>query len=106
MMKTVNRMLSNLLSIRGTLNLHSELLGTPDIFWEYPELEDLFSQISKNLEITPRITIVNKRLDESHLVLELLKTELNTNHSSRLEMLIIYLITIEVVLGLIPYIVK
>ncbi|PRP86058.1 Non-specific serine/threonine protein kinase, partial [Planoprotostelium fungivorum] len=83
--KTVNRMLSNLLSIRASLNLHSDLLGTPEIFWDHPELEKYFSQTRRNLEISSRIAIVNKRLDESGLVLDLLKTELSTNHSARLE---------------------
>jgi len=101
--KTVNRMLSNLLSIRASLNLHSDLLGTPELFWDHPELEKYFSQIRKNLEISPRISVVNKRLDESGLVLDLLKTELSTNHSARLEVLIIWLITIEVVLAITPY---
>jgi len=101
---TVNRMLSNLLSIRASLNLHSDLLGTPELFWDHPELEKFFSQIVRNLEISPRIAIVNKRLDESGLVLDLLKTELSTNHSSRLEVLIIWLITIEVILAIAPYI--
>eukprot|EP01117_Protostelium_nocturnum_P007472 TRINITY_DN2670_c0_g1_i1.p1 TRINITY_DN2670_c0_g1~~TRINITY_DN2670_c0_g1_i1.p1 ORF type:complete len:415 (-),score=144.71 TRINITY_DN2670_c0_g1_i1:192-1412(-) len=100
----INRLLSNFLSIRAALNLHSDLLGTPDIFWDHPALEKFFLQMTKNMEINSRIDIVNRRLEESGHVLELLKTELTTKHGSRLEVLIIWLITVEVVIAILPYI--
>lgn len=100
----VNMLLSNLLTIRGHINLYSELEGTPNMFWDHPELQVIHSQIYKNLEISDRISISNKRLDYSQSMLDLVKEDLNVMHSTRLEMLIIYLIAIEVVEGLLPYV--
>jgi len=99
----LNILMSELLTIRGKINFHSELLETPDLFWDYPELDEFYKKISKNLEINTRISIANKKLEEGHLVLDILKNELNSKNSARMEMIIIALISVEVVLGLIPY---
>ncbi len=38
----VMRSLGKLLKLRGAINMHSDLLETPDVYWEYPRLEELY----------------------------------------------------------------
>jgi uncharacterized Rmd1/YagE family protein len=39
----VMRSLGKLLRLRGAINMHSDLLETPDVYWEYPRLEELYA---------------------------------------------------------------
>lgn len=83
---------------RSSINLHLDVLDTPEIFWEFPELEPLYKMAAVYLDINPRVEILNHRLNVLHELLEMLGNELNHQHSSRLEWTIILLIVIEVVL--------
>ncbi|KAK9470681.1 uncharacterized protein V1510DRAFT_422471 [Dipodascopsis tothii] len=85
-----------LLRLRGNLNLYSELTETPDLYWSEPELETIYRAISKNLDIAPRIAILNKKLDYASEVVSILKAHLSEEQSIRLEWMIIILIMVEV----------
>lgn len=83
---------------RSSINLHLDVLDTPEIFWEFPELEPIYKMAAVYLDINTRVEILNYRLNVLHELLEMLGNELNHQHSSRLEWTIILLIIIEVVL--------
>ncbi|KAK9461290.1 uncharacterized protein V1516DRAFT_695947 [Lipomyces oligophaga] len=85
-----------LLSLRGNLNLYSELTETPDLYWTEPELENIYKQVSKTLDIGPRIAILNKKLDYVSEVVSILKAHLSEETAHRLEWMVIILITIEI----------
>lgn len=85
-----------LLQIRGNLNLYSELIETPDLYWSEPELEALYKLISSQLDVVPRISILNKKLDYAAELVAILQTHTSEQHSTRLEWMIIALITVEV----------
>lgn len=84
------------LSLRGQLNLHSELIETPDLYWEEPELEQLYSLISRKLDVATRIAILNKKLDYASESINVLKSHLSEEQGVRLEWMIIILIMVEV----------
>lgn len=96
--REIRRKTGQLFIERSSINLHLDVLDTPEIFWEYPEIEPLYKMASVYLEINTRVDILNHRLDVLHELLEMLGNELNHQHSSRLEWTIILLIVIEVVL--------
>lgn len=83
---------------RTSINLHLDVLDTPEFFWEYPELELYYKMISNYLDLQTRVEVLNQRLSIMHELFEMLGNELNHQHSSRLELVIIWLIVIEVVL--------
>jgi uncharacterized Rmd1/YagE family protein len=85
---------------RTSINLHMDVLDTPEFFWEYPELEPLYMMTANYLDIRTRVEVLNQRLDVVHGLFEMLGTELNHLHSSRLEWTIISLIVIEVLVSL------
>jgi uncharacterized Rmd1/YagE family protein len=92
----VLRITGQLLQIRGQLNLYSELIETPDHYWSEPELEALYTLISKKLDVVPRIAILNKKLDYASELVGILKTHVSEQQSTRLEWMIIILIMVEV----------
>jgi uncharacterized Rmd1/YagE family protein len=85
---------------RSSINLHVDALDKPELFWDYPELEPLYNMTAKELDIGTRGLVLNKRLDVVKELFEMLGTELNHQHSSRLELTIIWLIIIEVAISL------
>lgn len=98
--KEIRRKMGELFIERASINLHLDVLDTPEFFWEYPELEPLYKMISIYLDIATRVEVLNQRLDVVHELFEMLGNELNHQHSSRLELVIIWLIVIEVLLTL------
>lgn len=84
---------------RNYVNLHTEILDTPEFFWEHSELEPFYRRMFLYLDIGKRVELLNRRLKLLHELFEILGSELNHQHSSRLEMTIIILIVIEVVLA-------
>lgn len=87
-----------LFGARGDILLNFNLLDTPEFFWDYPELETLYSLVEKYLDIQPRINVLNKKLEAIHELLDMLASEQNHKHSSLLEWIIIILIALEIVL--------
>lgn len=98
--REIRRKMGELFIERNSINLHFDVLDTPEFFWEYVELEPLYIMIANYLDISRRVEILNKRLDVVHELFDMLGTELNHQHSSRLEWTIIFLIVIEVAMSL------
>ncbi|KAJ1490996.1 hypothetical protein T484DRAFT_1776020, partial [Baffinella frigidus] len=103
--KDVMKTMGRLLHLRGLINLHLPLSETPEAYWEEPWLEDLYSKIARELDVTSRIRTLNRKLDYAHQVVEVLRTELSEKHHTRLEQIIIYLIAVEVVFELFHFII-
>lgn len=98
--KEIRRKMGELFIERNSINLHVDVLDTPEFFWEYPELEPLYAMTSNYLDVDSRVEVLNQRLDVMHELFEMLGNELNHQHSSRLEWTIIALIVMEVILTL------
>jgi uncharacterized Rmd1/YagE family protein len=78
--------------------LQFNLLDTPEFIWEYPELEHYYLALSRYLEITPRATVLENRLEVIQELLQMMADEQKHSHSSMLEWIIIILIAIEIIL--------
>lgn len=98
--REIRRKMGELFIERNSINMHFNVLDAPEFFWEYPELEPLYSMTSNYLDLEKRGQVLNQRLGVIHELFEMLGTELNHQHSSRLEWTIIGLIVIEVFLTL------
>ena len=98
--RQIRQKIGELFLERSSINLHVDVLDTPEFFWDYTELEPYYKTIANDLDIETRGQVLNKRLDVVKELFEMLGNELNHQHSSRLEWIIIWLIIIEVVLTL------
>ncbi|KAK7070627.1 Required for meiotic nuclear division protein 1, partial [Halocaridina rubra] len=88
--------MGQLFALRHLLNLSSDLLDTPDFYWEHEDLEQLYQKTSNYLNVSKRTSVMNVKLSHCVELMELLKSHLNEQHSARLEWIIIILIMIEV----------
>lgn len=98
--KEMRRMMGQLYLDRSSINLHQELLDTPEFFWDHSELEAMYNQMKHYMDVERRVHVLNQRLGIVQELFDMLGTELNHQHSSHLEWTIIWLIVIEVVLSL------
>ena len=87
--KEILSYLGELFSIRFQVNLHSELLDSPDFCWSDYNMEECFDKISKNLDVRSRISVLNKKLDYANELVEILRNHLHEQHSLKLECIII-----------------
>jgi len=94
--RSISRKMGELFIERNFINLQSEILDTPEFFWNYPELEPFYRRTTHYLDTSKRIEMLNRQLGVVHELFEMLSNELNHQHSSRLEWTIIILIFIEI----------
>jgi required for meiotic nuclear division protein 1 len=93
-----------LLKIRGLLNLHSELVdSSPEFYWTRADLGKLYEQVSRILELQPRIRVLNQRLDHANRMVGWMENHLSKKHGTRMEGIIIALIAVEVGFELLHY---
>ncbi|CUM67709.1 uncharacterized protein PRCAT00005412001 [Priceomyces carsonii] len=93
---TFLRLTGRLFLLRGKLNLYSELIETPDVYWTEPTLERIYESVSRVLDINPRISILNRKLDYATEEQRALLGVLSEKKGARLEWIIIILIMVEV----------
>ncbi|PRD37884.1 UNVERIFIED_CONTAM: Required for meiotic nuclear division protein 1-like protein [Trichonephila clavipes] len=85
-----------LFALRHVINLSSDLLDTPDFYWDRQDLEHLYQQICNHLNIAKRTKVMNERLSYCSELIDLLGNHMNDKHHVRLEWMIIILIMVEI----------
>ncbi|XP_076013962.1 required for meiotic nuclear division protein 1 homolog [Genypterus blacodes] len=96
----VMQKIGELFSLRHCINLRSDLLITPDFYWDRENLEKLYDKTCQFLSINRRVNVVNEKLEHCTQLTDLMRSHLNDKHSFRLEWMIVILITIEVLFEL------
>lgn len=92
----VFRKTGELYELKHNINLESDLLGTPDVYWDRHEQEVLFTSLVLNLNIRRRTEVINEKLNNCVELMNLLGNHMNDKHHVRLEWMIIILIMVEV----------
>ncbi|XP_023807257.1 required for meiotic nuclear division protein 1 homolog [Oryzias latipes] len=96
----VMQKIGELFTLRHCINLRSDLLITPDFYWDRENLEKLYEKTCQFLSINRRVNVVNEKLEHCSQLTDLMRSHLSEKHSLRLEWMIIILITIEVMFEL------
>ncbi|KAM3871166.1 required for meiotic nuclear division protein 1 homolog [Diretmus argenteus] len=96
----VMKKIGELFSLRYCINLRSDLLMTPDFYWDRENLEKLYEKTCQFLSINRRVNVVNEKLEHCTELTDLMRNHLRDEHSLRLEWMIVILITIEVLFEL------
>uniref|UniRef100_A0A1B6C7S8 DUF155 domain-containing protein n=1 Tax=Clastoptera arizonana TaxID=38151 RepID=A0A1B6C7S8_9HEMI len=99
----VLRKTGELFALRHSINLSSDLLDTPDFYWDHDELETLYLQFCNYFSIGRRTKVMNEKLNHCMELVDLLSSHLSDRHHVRLEWMIIILIMIEVGFEMLHY---
>ena len=98
--KEISKKIGELYLTKSKINLHYDLLDTPEFFWEHSEYEPHYERISKYLDIRSRVEVLNKKLEVIQELLNMLSNEQNHKYSSFLEWIIIILIAFEIIMNI------
>ena len=90
--KRLGNMIGEVFVVRHDVNLHTEILDTPDWFWNNRDVEDLYKMVSEYLEMDSRTAILNKRLDMLREMLAMLQLQNEHEHAVKLEWIVIVLV--------------
>ena len=99
--KETSKKIGEIFLERMHINLHTDILDTPEFFWDNSELEPPYRRMIQYLDVTKRVDLLNRRLGLMHELYEILNSELNHQQSSTLELTIVILIIIEIVLAIV-----
>ncbi|KAG9297229.1 hypothetical protein G9A89_003525 [Geosiphon pyriformis] len=95
----ITQKIGQLFIMRININLVSNILDTPEIFWSEPVYEGLYKTIRGYLEISNRVDLLNQRVSVISDLLDMLKDHLTSSHGEVLEWIIIVLIGVEILVG-------
>ena len=82
---------------RCQVTLYSDVLDIPEFLWENDMYEHEYQQLKQYLDFQIRVSVLEVRMQVLDDLLQLLNTLADSTHASHLELIIIYLIVIEVV---------
>jgi uncharacterized Rmd1/YagE family protein len=99
--KEIARLIGQVFLQRSAVNLLSTVMSTPEYFWSAPDhLQVLYKRVCEYLELDSRVEVLNTRFLVLQEFLDLLREHQANKHMVRLEMIVIWLIVVEVVVGL------
>ena len=97
----LNRLIGQLFVDQTEVNLFSSILDTPDFLWEDDEQKPAYESLRTYLEVDNRVNLLNNRLGVMRELLDVLTTQVESSNSSRLEWIVIWLIAVEIIMGIV-----
>lgn len=94
--RELKRLIGELLAARYSVNLVSDILDTPEYFWQHGDLERLHLECAREVELRKRAHILDTRTKVINDALAILNNELSSSSSDRVERAILFLIGVEV----------
>jgi len=104
--KKIAQKIGELYIERSWVNLHTDILDSPEFFWDNPEYDELYNMARADLSLTQRTSVLNTRLDIIRELFEVLGDELKSRHSTLLEWSIVIMIFIEVTMTFLIHVFK
>ena len=96
----VARLIGRVFLERASVNLLMNILDTPSYFWSAPDaLQVLYKRCYDYLDMEERVQTINLRYQVLSDLLQIARSVQESKHSVRLEWVVIWLILIEVVIG-------
>ncbi|KAG8467104.1 hypothetical protein KFE25_000420 [Diacronema lutheri] len=94
----LNQHIGQVMQLRE-FNLDSDIVETPDYFWEDSAREEMYQRLHRELEITPRSAMLNRKLSLTQESLQNVNAVIVNVHSTRLEANILYFVAFEACLS-------
>ncbi|KAJ3339431.1 hypothetical protein HDU93_008246 [Gonapodya sp. JEL0774] len=100
------RVMGGLFRVRTEVNLVSNVLDSPELFWDRPELAPLYNSMRIYLEITQRASVLNHRALVISDLVDVLTEHLNHSKMDTITWIIIWLIVVDVIVMVMEVVVK
>ena len=100
-----------LLQLRGEVLFYrlmlksgSDLLDEPELFWQFPWLKPFYTMTKQFFDISERVETLDAKLEAANQIVTMIGDQFNQRHGSRLEWIVIWLVMVEVIIGLLELI--
>ncbi|CAE6423574.1 unnamed protein product [Rhizoctonia solani] len=94
------KLTGRLFKLRRDVNLVSNVLDTPELFWSEASLKSLYDATREYFEIEPRVQVLNERLGVASDLLDIIHEHLNNGAMMRITWIIIWLIVVACLVDL------
>lgn len=94
--KAILRHIGNTLLVRHRLSGRVAVGEDPDLLWDHPELNRLYARLKEEYELKDRADAVSTKLGVIGETAQTLTDIIDTEHSHRLELMIVLLIVFEI----------
>jgi len=88
------KLTGRLFKLRRDVNLVSNVLDVPELFWSEASLKALYDAVREYMEIKPRAQVLNEKLGVASDFLDAIHDHLNNSAMERITFIIIWLIVI------------
>ena len=95
--REISKKLGTLFAERNNVNLHFDVLDSPEFFWQEDKMKHVYDSLFQYLELGKRVETLNKRLGIMKEFFDLLNSQMERKHSNNLEWIVIWLIVFEVI---------
>ncbi|KAI8976699.1 DUF155-domain-containing protein [Trametes punicea] len=92
--KDALKLTGRLFTLRRDVNLVSNVLDVPELFWDEASLKALYDAVRDYMEIGPRVQVLNEKIAVAEDLLGAIHDHLNSNAMDRITWIIIWLIVV------------
>lgn len=90
------RLTGRLFKLRRDINLVSNVLDVPELFWSEASLKELYGAVRDYMEINERVKVLNEKLGIASDFLDAIHDHLNNNAMERITWIVIWLIILVI----------
>lgn len=94
------KLTGRLFKLRRDVNLVSNVLDVPEVFWSEASLGELYDAVREYMEINGRVQALNEKLGVASDFLDAIHDHLNNTEMTRITWIVIWLIVVAVVVEL------
>ncbi|TRM63609.1 hypothetical protein BD626DRAFT_402162 [Schizophyllum amplum] len=94
------RLTGRLFRLRRDVNLVSNVLDVPELFWSEASLKELYDAVREYMEIGPRVQVINEKLVVASDFLDAIHDHLNNSAMDRITWIVIWLIVVAILVDL------
>jgi uncharacterized Rmd1/YagE family protein len=96
--KEILKLVGNALLVQHRVSGRVAVAEKPDVLWDRPDLERLYSRLEDEYELSERVDVLNRKLAVIAETATTLADLIDTRRSLRLELIIVILIAFEIII--------
>ncbi|KAL0960063.1 hypothetical protein HGRIS_011711 [Hohenbuehelia grisea] len=94
------KLTGRLFKLKRDVNLVSNVLDVPELFWSEASLKELYDAVREYMELKPRVQVLNEKLGVASDFLDAIHDHLNNSAMERITWIIIWLIVVAILVEL------
>ncbi len=93
------KLIGEALLVQHNVSGRVAIADKPDVLWDRPDLERLYARLEDEYELVQRVDTLNRKLQVVAETADTLADIIDTRRSLRLEIIVVFLIAVEIVIG-------